>query len=173
MRKLLTILMMMGLFTATSSHAQEWYQPRETGKPDLVKLGVGYMHIIDKDEDEELAGVAEYHWGHSYALGISPFVAGQVAVDGSAWAGLGIKRDFFFGDNFIFTPSVAPGLYRQGGGMDLGGAFEIRTGLELGYQFPTKGRASLELTHLSNAGLYDDNPGAETLTVNYYFPVSF
>lgn len=171
MRFLLTIFTLMGLMITTGANAQEWYEPKDVGKPNMVKLGVGYSHLFDKDESDKITGLIEYNWGHEYALGLSPFAAFQADVDGAMWAGLGLDRDFRVTDKIIFTPSFAPGLYRDGGGYDLGGALEFRTGVELAYEFPTKGRAAVQLSHMSNANIYDENPGTNLLTLNYSFPL--
>jgi hypothetical protein len=56
-----------------------------------------------------------------------------------------------------------PGVYIQGDGNDLGGWFEFRSGIEIGYEAQSGVRYGLSLDHRSNAGIYDENPGLETL----------
>ena len=49
---------------------------------------------------------------------------------------------------------------------DLGGRFQFGSRLGLGYDFG-KHDISLNITHYSNAGLKDENPGAEVLGIRY------
>lgn len=75
-------------------------------------------------------------------------------------------------DSVFFTPSFAVAAYEDGGGKDLGGVIEFRTGVELSYRFPNAHRLGVAYQHLSNAGIYDRNPGAENLLLTYSIPFS-
>ena len=48
---------------------------------------------------------------------------------------------------------------------------EFRSGIEVAWRFDNRSRLGVEFTHISNAGIYDRNPGTETLTVNYSIPL--
>lgn len=63
------------------------------------------------------------------------------------------------------TPQLGAGLYDDGDGEDLGGPLEFRSGVELAYGISRRGRVGLSFYHLSNAGIYDRNPGANSLAV--------
>jgi lipid A 3-O-deacylase len=66
---------------------------------------------------------------------------------------------------------VMPGLYEPGGGgPDLGGTLQFRSGLEIGLATAAGLRLGLALDHRSNAGIYRDNPGLETLQIRVSFP---
>jgi hypothetical protein len=64
------------------------------------------------------------------------------------------------------------GAYHEGNGKDLGGTLEFRSGLELAYRFDDRSRLGLEISHRSNASIYEDNPGEETLMVFYHLPLT-
>lgn len=55
--------------------------------------------------------------------------------------------------------------------MDLGGPFEFRLALDVAYEFESRSRLGLRLSHLSSACIYDRNPGAEELLLVYSFAI--
>ncbi len=65
--------------------------------------------------------------------------------------------------------STATGLYQGGDGKDLGGVVEFRSGIDLMLRMPDGGYLSFGLYHISNAIIYDKNPGANTLLIRYVF----
>ena len=72
-------------------------------------------------------------------------------------------------ERFRIDVSTASGLYENGNGKDLGGPIEFRSGLDLMLNLERGGYLSFGLYHISNAILYDKNPGANTLLVRYVF----
>ena len=102
---------------------------------------------------------------------VMPMVGGFVTTDGSLYGYGGIYTDFDLSDQVVLRPSFAVGAYSDGDGKDLGGVLEFRSGIELAWRFANRSRLGLEFTHISNAGIYDHNPGMETLTVNYSMPL--
>jgi hypothetical protein len=48
--------------------------------------------------------------------------------------------------------------------------FQFRSSIALSYEFAHKARLGLSFAHISNAGIYDDNPGAEEIYVFYSLP---
>ena len=108
--------------------------------------------------------------GHAYgpfqmAYGLSS------TTDGELWAGIGHVHTMATPDQhwFLQTHSMV-GLYEEGGGRDLGGPIEFRSGVEAGYQTDEGIRVSLGVDHRSNAGLYSDNPGLETVHLRLSIP---
>ena len=71
----------------------------------------------------------------------------------------------------MLRPSFAVGAYADGNGKDLGGVLEFRSAIALAWRFDDRSRLGVEFSHLSNAGIYDTNPGTENLTVNYSVPL--
>lgn len=95
--------------------------------------------------------------------------AGLMASDrGAAWIGAGISYTHHLaGDALFLRGSFMPGLYRAGNDIPLGGPLVFATGLEIGAQMSETSRLSLLFEHRSNAGLYGENPGLDSVSVNY------
>jgi len=138
--------------------------------PALYKFGIGAFDVINKDERAvELR--AEYQ-GEALWETLKPIGGLSITTDGGTYAFAGLALDLKLGDNFYITPSVAPGLFLDGGGKDLDSLLIFRSQLETGYRFDDESRLGVALSHRSNAGLGDNNPGAETATVTYSLPAS-
>jgi hypothetical protein len=93
------------------------------------------------------------------------------AAEGSFYGFGGLRRDFSLGGRWQVTPGFGVALYEHGNGKDLGGLVEFRTMLEVSHQWPKGKRLGAAFYHLSNAGLYDHNPGSNSVIVTYSFPV--
>jgi hypothetical protein len=112
-----------------------------------------------------------------YDLGktIGPFgtAAGlSVGEAGETWVGYGATYTIPFGRSRAYAELHAmPGLYFDNGGFDLGGAVAFRSGLELGYETRNGWRMALTYDHRSNSGLYEDNPGIETVQFKVSVPL--
>lgn len=100
-----------------------------------------------------------------------PVYAASLSNDREAWLGGGLSIGWSFGYHspFFARASIMPGVYSRGDGTDLGGAFQIRSALELGYEVGNGGSLILMLDHRSNAGLRSYNPGLNTLSLGYSF----
>lgn len=83
--------------------------------------------------------------------------------DGGVWLYGGLRYDWELSDHWIVTPSVGVSLFEEGDGKNLGGPIEFRSGLEISYRFHRRSRLGVLFYHLSNARIYDDNPGSNTL----------
>lgn len=137
--------------------------------PSLLALSVGYHDILQGD-DTSAEGRVEYRFGQSFWY-LKPFVGAMGTTDGAAYGFGGLLADIPLGGNFILTPSLAAGLYAKGSGIDLGGPVEFRSQLELSYRFQDASRIGISFSHISNASIYDENPGTETLAVTYMLPL--
>ena len=96
----------------------------------------------------------------------NPIVDFSVTDKGGAWLGYGLYQQFNMDINttplFIgFT--FAPGLYMQGGEVDLGYPLEFRSGVEMGVRFEQGWQVSLSYDHRSNGDIAAWNPGLETI----------
>lgn len=148
-------------FTPAAAHAGE----------SMIGIGVGYYDIFDEDEAVDFR--LEYRAGEPCFWEIKPFFGAHVTTDGAVYGLGGLYADFNLSPEWTLTPSLAAGLYSDGGGKDLGHTVEFRTQLELGYNFQNGSRLATGLAHVSNASLGDRNPGTEILSLNYYFPLSW
>lgn len=97
-----------------------------------------------------------------------PTLGLSVSDQGDTWIGLGVKTRFEIGaDGWFAEGSVMPGYHDAGTGPDLGGSFQIRSSLGLGYEFDNGGALSLLFDHRSNADTQSINPGMETISIRY------
>jgi len=96
----------------------------------------------------------------------NPVIDFSVTEKGGAWLGYGLYQQFDL--NINNTPlfvgfSFAPGIYAQGGDVDLGFPIEFRSGVEVGVRFERGWQLSLSYDHRSNGDISARNPGMETL----------
>lgn len=104
-------------------------------------------------------------WGLAMAAGL------YGNDESSAWVFGGVRRDFRMARSWILTPAFAVALYSAGDGKDLGGPVEFRSAFEFAYEWPSRRRLALCIYHLSNAGLYDRNPGMNSVVLTYSLPL--
>jgi len=150
----------MALVCGVSADAQEDLQ--------YITVNIGAADVFGDDS----AAMGAVEWRSDYTqLILTPMVGGFATTDGSLYGYGGVFVDVFLTDQFVARPSFAVGAYSDGDGKDLGGTLEFRTALELAWMFMDRSRLGVELAHMSNAGIYDHNPGMETLTVNYSIPL--
>lgn len=113
-----------------------------------------------------------YDLGHrngpfGHAIGFS------VGKNGELWLGGGQTWKSEIGGNGWYSEFHAmAGLYEPNGGVDLGGTIEFRSGVELGYENDNGWRYSLSYDHRSNLGIYEDNPGIETVQFRVSIPIN-
>ena len=149
-------------------------QAEEMDDPSLLAFGAGYYDYADDFENNDAADFRlEYRHGPGWWGFLKPFGGLEVTSDGGVWGGVGIWLDVRLFDNFAIGGSFAPGLYHDGSGKDLGHAIEFRSQAEIAYIFNDQSRLALAVSHLSNAGLGDTNPGTEVLTLYYMMPIEF
>jgi hypothetical protein len=109
----------------------------------------------------------------SRAWELVPVLGISATEDGAFWAYGGLRRSFRLGRGWRLTPGFAVSLYEEGStGKDLGGPLEFRTSVELSHRFARGSSLGLAVYHLSNASIYDDNPGSNSLIVTWALPVS-
>ncbi len=131
---------------------------------ELVASGGAFNLSSDKSEAEAGLGArfAPRAWG------IAPETGVAASGEGSFWVFGGLRRDFAVGSGgWAVAPFWGVALYQAGSERDLGGAVEFRSGIELSRELGRGRRLGLAFYHLSNAGLYDFNPGANSLVVTW------
>ena len=106
----------------------------------------------------------EYRFQKQYLI-FSPLAGMMVFGDGSKYFFAGFNIFRYFGKRLMVAPNFAFGAYHNGGEKELGGVIEFRSGLEIGYQVLEKLMVGVAFHHISNASIYDKNPGTETLSL--------
>lgn len=150
---------------AASAHAQS----RLSVNAGIFDTGKAFGYHDGTEDDTAALFGAEYQ-GNPFYRQLAPMIGAFVTTDGGAYGYGGFLWPFEVAPRWYLIPEVAVGAYAHGGGKDLGGVLEFRSGLEVAYELDNKARVGLGFHHLSNASIYEDNPGVETLTVHYSFP---
>lgn len=138
--------------------------------PGFVTLGAGFYDINDNEEAVEAR--LEWRGGTKYLWIFKPLVGVMGTSEKAVYGYAGFLTDFYFGRRIVLTPSFAAGYYVDGDGKDLGSAIEFRSGIEIGWRFDNRSRISALFYHLSNAGIDDNNPGTEVLSIGYSHPLN-
>ena len=141
---------------------------QESSEGDSVRWNfyAGAFDIIDSDKAIE-AGFE--HRFEPFTLWRQTFVpmAGIAATDEeSVWAYAGLRWELSLG-RWVVAPNFAASLYEDGDGKDLGGVIEFRSGLEVARRLQNGSRVGLLFYHLSNARIYELNPGSESLVLSW------
>ncbi len=162
-RLIALVLAVMALSLPGSARAQD------DDDPAFLSFSVGYF---DVNEREEEAVDFRFEYRHDERLWIfKPWAGVEATSDLGVWAGGGLLIDLYFGRRVVLTPSIGAGGYIEGDGKDLGSAVEFRSQLELAYRFDDRSRLGVAISHISNAGIGDDNPGVEIVSVYYHLPL--
>ncbi|MEE8189219.1 MAG: acyloxyacyl hydrolase [Kiloniellales bacterium] len=138
--------------------------------PSFLTLGVGYFDL-NKQDNTAADFRLEYRHGEKF-LFLKPWAGIEATSDGAVWGGAGVLLDIYFGRRVVVTGSIGAGGYAEGNGKDLGHAIEFRSQAEIAYRFDDRSRLGVAFSHLSNAGIADENPGVEVLNLYYSLPIN-
>ncbi|WP_291316563.1 acyloxyacyl hydrolase [Desulfuromonas sp.] len=130
----------------------------------VLEFGVGEFDAFDGDEDA-VAGFAEYRFGRK-ALFVGPGIGLMANADGAFFGYGSLYADLALGAWF-FTPFTGAGLYEQGDSRDLGGIVQFRSGMTISRRIGDLYLLGVRYAHVSNANLYDDNPGEDELHLTW------
>ena len=132
------------------------------------RLALSAGSVIERNAEESPEIYLRYDPG--YRLGPFGTSLGLSTGEAGSWIGLGATYTVPFGSTPFYAELHAmPGLYVEDE-FDLGGPVAFRSGVELGYEMRNGWRAGLSYDHRSNAGIYDDNPGIETVQFRISVP---
>ena len=161
-------LMLALVLAAESLEASPW----RLGAPEAVVASSGVFDPFFNSKSYEIG--AEVRYAPRRFSFLPRFVpaliptAGLIAgAQGSLYVYGGVHVDLILDERWTFTPGWATGLYYRSPEFDLGGPLEFRTSLELSYRLANGSRVGACLYHLSNGGLFDRNPGSESLVLTY------
>lgn len=131
---------------------------------------VPYAGLINLDDGADGLFGMEYRHDAVYG-GLRPVAGAYIDSDSALYGYGGAVWELPLGERFYLSPGLAVGLYSDGDDHDLGGAIEFRSSVELAYQLDDRMRVGVGIQHLSNAGLYDHNPGTEAVVFNLQIPL--
>lgn len=133
-------------------------------------VGLGTSDVVDDGIETEVFQV-EIHsdpfrtlsWGS-----LAWFAVVETDTENDAYVGGGLAVTWDLNADWFVESSLAAGYYEPGdGGIDLGGNFQFRTLVGVGYRLTERSRISLAVNHLSNAGLEEMNPGRNNISLRY------
>ena len=96
----------------------------------------------------------------------------SITEDGGVWIGFGNTTTYQITPRWYAQFHSMPGIYMKGDDVGLGGPIEFRSGVELGYENRTGVGMGLSIDHRSNAGIYSNNPGLETVQFRVSIPLN-
>lgn len=140
------------------------------GKTDTTpRVAFSAGSVIERNAEESPEVYLRYDLGHKrgpfgQALGLSTGEAGS-------WIGFGSTYTINLGNSPVYAELHSmPGIWVENE-FDLGGPIAFRSGIEFGYEMRNGWRASLSYDHRSSAGIYEDNPGIETVQFRVSMPL--
>jgi lipid A 3-O-deacylase len=142
--------------------------PARADDPDLLAIGAGAYNVLHNTKEAELR--LEYRFSYRFLYVIRPIVGVLATNQRSAYGYGGFRFDAEIGKHVVIMPEAAVGYWDRGGGKDLGGHVEFKTGGEFAYRFDDYSRLGFLFDHISNAGIYKKNPGVESAMIMYSIP---
>lgn len=155
------VFMAFALMAATTAQAQS------------IVFGAGYADFSHSEaEDQAIVSLEYQHRSFYEATRFSATWGAALSVDtdGDTHVGAGLIGLYTFADRWFVEGSVMPGYYSESNERnDLGGSFQIRSLLGLGYTLESGNKLSVAITHKSNASTQEDNPGVNALLLRYHY----
>lgn len=149
--------------------------PLQAGMPEVIAGNAGQFDVFNKGKGVE--GGWELRFAPRrfppmprFLPDVIPMTGAMATSRGTLYVYGGFRWEVPLGKRWVASPNWAAGVYyrdRKEDSKDLGGAIEFRSGLELSYVLGERSRLGLCLYHLSNAGIYDFNPGSESLVLTF------
>jgi hypothetical protein len=135
-----------------------------------IAVGVGDFDVEEDIGDGpfevdlvfRLNGIEMWRW-EKHGISVVP-AFGILGTDEEtfyAWAGNAVLIPL--GAGFELIPELGVGYYERGEGKRLGGELEFRSGLGVTYRPTDALHLGVGFYHLSNAGIYELNPGVNSL----------
>lgn len=163
---LLALVLLLAVTPSASAAEPSLWAPREWA------FGAGVFDFTNSERAEVNVEARFQPLGLGFRLFandvvVEPGVGALVNEDGGYYGYTSLRFPLHFGDRWRVTPYTGAGIYSAGGGKDLGGPVEFRSGLEIAARVGRRSYLGVNYYHLSNAVLYDDNPGTESLILTY------
>ena len=154
------------LTTALSS------RPLAAAQPVEIAAEMGRYLILDSDKGVEAGWELRFaprrlRLQPRWVPDLVPMAGAMATVHGTLYGYAGFGFDLPFGNGWLLRPSWGGGLFYQRRDHDLGGPIEFRSALELSHRLKAGSRIGLTFYHLSNAGLFENNPGSESLVLTF------
>jgi len=139
----------------TSAAAADWAV--SAGVFDTASVRTGEVGVEARLNDLKLFSGGR--WSLSPAFGL------MATFEGALYGYGGFRFDLRLPQHWIVTVHTGAGWYEQGNSKDLGGSVEFRSGLEVARSLANGRQIGVGFYHLSNASLYEDNPGSNSFVL--------
>ena len=129
----------------------------------------GIFDYSDSGKNSELFGIQhsnENLFKDTFLGKISPITGFMMTADSASYLYTGVQAEYEIG-KLNLTPSFSPGYYTTGDGKDLGSPLEFKTEVQLSLELLPGSKLGYSYNHVSNAGLGDKNPGANSYMFNF------
>lgn len=136
-----------------------------------LSLGVGHVAILDDNIRDPLVYKLEYRFRPKTKWQLAPSIGVARSENDASFVFADLARDYFLTERWVLTPSFGLGTFDDGRDVKLGNDLEFRSGLRISYQFHNDMRLALEIFHLSNGGISDQNPGTEPMFLSFFLPL--
>jgi len=143
------------------------YTPVQADEPDFFAFSAGGYDVNDDQTAAEFR--VEYRSDLRFWK-LLPFIGLAGTSDEAMYSYAGLGLDIYLGRRVVIQPNAAVVGYHEGNGKDLGGEFQFRTCGEIAWRFDDWSRLGIAFHHISNAGIYESNPGTELLVLTYSVP---
>ena len=162
--KILTIfLILVGLTKNINADESKSYDSHE------YNFFSGVFDITNEAKNSELFGVQHSNedlFKDTFLGKISPITGFMMTADSATYLYTGVQAEYEIG-KLNLTPSFSPGYYTTGDGKDLGSPLEFKTEVQLSLELLPGSKLGYSYNHVSNAGLGDKNPGANSYMFNF------
>lgn len=136
---------------------------------DTLGLAIGSYDVNGSDSAADFR--LDYEYDSSVWLeNLKPWLGAEATTEGSLWLGGGLLYDWQFADTWHLKPGIGAGYYSRGSSdLDLAHPLEFRSQLEIAKDLNQQNSLGLAISHLSNAGLGDRNPGVEAVNIYWHY----
>jgi hypothetical protein len=138
--------------------------------PGLLALGAGAYDFLGGGDRPAGLFRAEYRFAQGLFF-IKPIVGASLTTSGSVYAYGGLRADIILAEHYVIMPFGTVGFWSRGDGRNLGDHLEFSEGAEFAYRFDAGTRLGVSLSHMSNAGIVQRNPGEESILAVYSIPL--
>jgi hypothetical protein len=101
---------------------------------------------------------------------LAPLLGISATSAGASFVYAAVERDFALGARWLVIPGLGLGSFRDGGKLELGSGLQFRSALAINLRLQNAWRVGLAVSHISNAGVAEHNPGTEELSLSVSVP---
>lgn len=158
------------VYVATIAASAMFLKPGEDARQYDAPNGSWMVSLGEQVRDISRTGQVavvdlEYRTEQEWFLGLKPGYGVAVAEDGSLWANMSLRKDFYVG-KLRLTPFFGPALYQSDlGNFETDELIQFRTGFDISYETASNFQITGGFYHISNAMLTDMSAEVDVVRV--------